>query len=297
MDTRNEFTPRKAHFHMIPNFAFCGKSGSGKTYSALLFARGYVGNGKICVIDTENRRSETYANDPLIGDFDIIELTAPFTPERYLNAYRAACDHVGNNGFVIIDSGSHEWEGEGGTLEFAESINNKTAGKWNAPKQRRKKFVQAIANPIVPTIICFRVKDRLIDVRDPNKGTVEEIVTEKNFKFELTTIVKFQENTHFTEFMKAPKPLRSIVKNGVIVTPEMGAQYAHLIKSGSGETSIEVIFNKIQSASTEQELNDIYKLYQSHSEKDNIINACKARKANLNQPEIDPETGEIIPQA
>lgn len=277
----NEFTPRKAHFHMIPNFAFCGKSGSGKTYSALLFARGYVGGGKICVIDTENRRSETYAGDDKIGEFDIIELTAPFTPDRYLEAYRVACDYVGKDGFVIIDSGSHEWEGEGGTLEFADTIDNKSAGKWNMPKQRRKKFVQAIANPLVPTIICFRVKDKLIDVRNPQKGTEEEIVTEKNFKFELTTIVKFEENTHKTEFLKAPNPLRSIVKNNVIVTPEMGAEYATLIKSGGTETSIEVICHQIQNAQSENELNDIYKQNKYHSQVDTIITACKARKDNL----------------
>lgn len=281
----NEFTPRQAQFHMIPNFAFCGKSGSGKTYSALLFARGYVGNGKICVIDTENRRSETYASDPLIGSFDIIELTAEFTPDRYLAAYRAACDHVGKDGFVIIDSGSHEWEGEGGTLEFAETISNKSAGKWNAPKQRRKKFVQAIANPLVPTIVCFRIKDKLIDVQAPQKGTIEEIVTEKNFKFELTTIVKFEENTHKTSFMKAPKPLRTIIQNGVVVTPEMGARYGELIKFGGTETSIEVVYREITAAISEQELNDIYRRYQFHSDKDNIIAACKARKENLTTAE------------
>lgn len=279
----SEFTPRKASFHMIPNFAFCGKSGSGKTYSALLFARGYVGNkGKICVIDTENRRSETYAGDSKIQDFGIIELKAPFTPDRYLEAYRAACDYVGEDGFVIIDSGSHEWEGEGGTLEFAETIDNKTAGKWNAPKQRRKKFVQAIANPIVPTIICFRIKDKLIDVTNPTKGTTEEIVTEKNFKFELTTIVSF-DSDHKTLFLKAPKPLRSIAQNGVIVTEEMGTAFSNLIKSSSTETDIEIIYNEISNAQSADDLKQIYNTYKFHSEKTSIIAACGARKEFLNE--------------
>ena len=53
-------------------------SGGGKTYSALLLAKGLVGSWeKIAVIDTENNSASLYSH---LGDFNTIELAAPYTP-------------------------------------------------------------------------------------------------------------------------------------------------------------------------------------------------------------------------
>ena len=285
------FTPRQAKFNMIPSIAFCGKSGSGKTYGALLFARGYVGqHGKICIIDTENGRSDTYAGDPEIGDFSVIDLTAPFTPDRYLEAYNVACELVGKDGFIIIDNGSHEWEGDGGTLEFAEEqgTKNNSAGKWNKPKQRRKKFVSIISCPPVATIICFRIKDKLIDVRDPSKGTEEEIVTEKNFKFELTVIVKFEVESHRMTFMKAPKPIHDIIKNGTVMTCDIGDKFCKKMKGiVEPEKTIEEIFIDISNAVTIDSLKVIANQYSKHKDFETIKTALTARKEYLQKPQVD----------
>lgn len=282
------FTPRQAKFNMIPSIAFCGKSGSGKTYGALLFARGYVGqNGKICVIDTENGRSDTYAGDPEIGDFSVIDLTAPFTPDRYLEAYNVASELVGKDGIVIIDSGSHEWEGDGGTLEFAEEqgAKNNSAVKWNKPKQRRKKFVSIISCPPVATIICFRIKNKLIDVKDPSKGNEEEIVTEKNFRFELTVIAKFEAESHKITFMKAPKPLRSIINNGTIMTRELGYKFCKQMKGiVEPEKPLDDIYQEITEALTIDDLKIIAKKYSNHSQLEHIKPALTARKEYLAMP-------------
>jgi Ni2+-binding GTPase involved in maturation of urease and hydrogenase len=59
-----------------------GPSGSGKTLSALLTAFGLCGNwSKIAVIDTENHSADLYAH---VGNYKVLPLTAPFTPERYI---------------------------------------------------------------------------------------------------------------------------------------------------------------------------------------------------------------------
>ena len=65
--------------------AICGVSGSGKTTAALQIARGL--GGKIAMIDTENGSSSLYSDK---FDFDVLELEAPYTPERYIEAIEAA---------------------------------------------------------------------------------------------------------------------------------------------------------------------------------------------------------------
>ena len=90
-----------------------GPSGSGKTYSALLLANGLSDDwNKIAVIDTENGSADLYAH---LGNYQVLQLTKPFTPERYIEAIET-CEKQGMK-VVIIDSISTEWEGSGGILE------------------------------------------------------------------------------------------------------------------------------------------------------------------------------------
>src|SRR5690349_988028 len=76
--------------------ALAGASGSGKTFTALELAMGLAGDGKVAVIDTEGRRALHYADlrDRKTGDilfrFDHCEMRPDFSPERFLNALRAA---------------------------------------------------------------------------------------------------------------------------------------------------------------------------------------------------------------
>ncbi|WP_295671109.1 hypothetical protein [uncultured Mucilaginibacter sp.] len=77
--------------------------------SALLIAFGLVGDWtKIAVIDTENRSSELYSH---LGNFQVLHLTPPFTPERYIEAINL-CEQSGIE-VIIADSTSHEWSGQG----------------------------------------------------------------------------------------------------------------------------------------------------------------------------------------
>ena len=93
-------------------------SGGGKTYSAILVAKGLCTDlSKVAVIDTENGSADLYAH---LGDYNVLPLTAPFSPERYIEAIRT-CEKSGME-VIIIDSISHEWAGKGGCLEIVESL-------------------------------------------------------------------------------------------------------------------------------------------------------------------------------
>ena len=66
-----------------------GPSGGGKTFSALLLARGLAGaNGRIVLLDTEHGRSQMYSD--IGAPWDGIEFDPPVTPERYVEAIKAA---------------------------------------------------------------------------------------------------------------------------------------------------------------------------------------------------------------
>jgi hypothetical protein len=96
-------------------------SGGGKTYSAILIAKGLVGDlSKVAIIDTESGSADLYAH---LGDYNVLPLTAPFTPERYIEAIRS-CEKAGME-VIIIDSITHEWDGRGGCLEIVESLGGK----------------------------------------------------------------------------------------------------------------------------------------------------------------------------
>ena len=80
-------------------------SGGGKTYSALLIAKGLSGTwNKVAIIDTENGSADLYSH---LGDYNVITLSDPFTPESYIEAIKK-CENAGME-VVIVDSISHEW--------------------------------------------------------------------------------------------------------------------------------------------------------------------------------------------
>src|ERR1035437_6326784 len=122
-----------------------GPSGSGKTYSALPLARGIASAWeKIVLIDTENGSGEMYSN---LGAYNVITLSAPFTPEKYTEAIQFA--EESKMEVIVIDSVSHEWDGKGGCLE----INEKLAGTkfkgtswaaWSETTPRHQKFISSM---------------------------------------------------------------------------------------------------------------------------------------------------------
>ncbi len=138
-----------------------GPSGSGKTFSALQIARGLVGDrGRIGVIDTENESSALYAGADGIGPFGVLSLTAPYTPERYVEALQAA--HTIGCAAVVVDSATHEWTGEGGVLaivdELAQSFGGDSHRAWGPAGQRHAVLLDAFNKAPFHLIVTLRSK-------------------------------------------------------------------------------------------------------------------------------------------
>ena len=106
-----------------------GTAGSGKTYGALLVAKGL--GGKTALIDTENGSGDLYASQ---FDYDVGSIEAPYEIQKYIQAIHDA-EKAGYE-IIIIDSLSHAWAGEGGLLDFHGKLTEASYSKnsytaWN----------------------------------------------------------------------------------------------------------------------------------------------------------------------
>lgn len=146
--------------------AIFGPSGSGKTLSALLQAKGMLdsglaGEGRIAVIDTENRTASKYAGKlqlpggEITLDFDVINLKQP-TIDNYILAMAACIESP----ILIIDSGSHAWDellGEVDRLAHNKYRGN-THSAWSEGTPKQKKFINAIIRYPGHLIMTMRSK-------------------------------------------------------------------------------------------------------------------------------------------
>jgi len=161
------FEVKKARRSAItPSVLLMGASGSGKTKSALRLATGY-GAKRIVVIDTENERSQYYADEFTFG---VIALKAPYTVERYLNAARDALKPPANADFLIIDQVTYEWNGQGGILQQVdESPASNSMAKWKEPSKKHSEFIDFFVHLKVPNIVCVRAKEQYVMEEQVNK--------------------------------------------------------------------------------------------------------------------------------
>lgn len=160
-----------------PLIGLYGKSGGGKTHSALLLARGIVGpEGNIVLIDTENKRGHIFS-DLVPGGYKVLDMVPPFSPERYIEALEA-CSKAD---IVVIDSMTHEWSGEGGILDMQVAAFKNMGSKescrmmsWIKPKMAHKKMVAQILRMPMAIICCLRGEEKTHSVKDPktNKNVV-----------------------------------------------------------------------------------------------------------------------------
>lgn len=135
--------------------ALTGTAGSGKTLGALLIAQGL--GGKIAMIDTENGSGNVYAD---LCDYDICNLAAPYDPRKYVQTIHEA--EKSGYDIIIIDSISHEWNGEGGCLDLhsreCASGKGNSFTAWAKITPLHNAFVQAITASSCHIIATIRAK-------------------------------------------------------------------------------------------------------------------------------------------
>lgn len=221
---------KKAVRRALPlQIAFYAPQGAGKTFSALRLAAGLSKTGKVCVIDSEAGRASLYADNKKIladipGGFDVVELDAPYSPARYIQAI----DMVESAGYdvCLIDSGSDSWDGPGGCTDMAEKLK----GMWAKPKLENKRMMQRAAMSGMHIIWCLKAqeKTKVVDKSKSTTGKQEHIdlgvlpIWEKNNLFPQLLVFSVDPTTHLSTVKKCHDDLWDIFKEPKLITKEDG---------------------------------------------------------------------------
>lgn len=161
-----------------------GPEGSGKTLTALKVLYYLTGGGKIGVIDTEHGRSLLYAPppkrkaDPERNTFELYHYPIDFySPDNYVSTIREAL----NDGMdaILIDSLTHEWDGEGGILD-TKAKKDKAGGNsftnWNEMTQTHNQFLKVLLSLPIHLAATGRVKtDYVLEVNERGKSVPKKV--------------------------------------------------------------------------------------------------------------------------
>lgn len=209
--------------------ALSGPSGSGKTYGALMIAKGI--GGKIAVIDTERASASLYSD---LVEFDTLELNAPFTPERCIDALKAAAE--AGYEVCVFDSITHEWDGAGGCLESNEQVahakfRGNTWAAWNETTPRHRAFMDAILQSPMHVIATMRSKTETVQGDDKKvKKLGMKAVQREGSEYEFTVVLDLEHDKHYAV---ASKDRTRLFSEPHVITPETGKRLMVWLDSGA----------------------------------------------------------------
>lgn len=234
-----------------------GASGFGKSFSALNLGFGITNDWKkICVIDSECSSASLYSS---LGPFNIIEINAPFNPEKFCDAIRLAEDS--NMELIIIDSLSMEWNGSGGCLDIHEQLGGRFQD-WAPVKKRHQAFIDAILQSKCHIITTVRRKVEYSLDKDSNGrtkvfklGTKE--VTQEGYEYELDINFELINENHLA---KATKDRLNLYMNKpeFVINASTGKKLINYINNISNTMTKSEMKQKIVECMTIQELSDLY---------------------------------------
>lgn len=259
--------------------ALQGPSGSGKTYSSLLIAKGLASDWtKVAVIDTENHSADLYSH---LGNYNVLHLESPFTPERYIEAIDT-CEKAGMT-VVIIDSISHEWDGEGGILDTHGSMMGNSFTNWSKLTPRHNAFVQKVLQSPCHVICTIRSKQEYALNEKNGKMVPEKLgmkgVTREGMDYEFTLVLDIDVK-HQTKASKDRTGL-FMDKPEFKINEVIGKTIYNWCNKGLAEDDdIKLLIQKCTS------LDELNKLYQQHPQQQlSLRDYFSKRKTELSKPQ------------
>ena len=271
-----------------------GPTGAGKTETGMRIAKGIADaqGGEFCVIDTENKRALNKKNR---YRFKHLDLQPPYSPENYEGAITSAI----KAGFraILVDSFSHEWDGEGGLSDDASEILERmskgdaaraeklTALAWKLPKQRHKKLMQFLRKCDVPIIFGLRAEPKIKFSKD-SAGKMQVIdagwlpIAEKMFGYDmLIYALLMSENPGVPVHLKKLEPeFEPMFPIGEQITEKSGRLLAAWAAGGAPDWT-----KQLQAATTKAELAAVWGRI-PRADQATYLATKDERKAALEQP-------------
>ena len=228
--------------------AIAGPSGSGKTFTSLAIATALANGGKIALVDTEHGSASKYAD---LFEFDVLELTAPFHPKRFVEAITEA----GKAGYsvIILDSLTHAWSGPGGLLEIVDGIaarmkSANTFAAWKDATPIQNALVEGIVAAPLHLIATMRSKQEYILTQDERGKQVPRKVgmapqQRDGFEYEFDVFIDMDiDNTGIVQKTRCPALTGGVFKKpgsdvaGILLKWLQGAPAIAQPKPSAGPT-------------------------------------------------------------
>ncbi|MFH4969317.1 AAA family ATPase [Gaetbulibacter sp. M240] len=265
-----------------------GASGFGKTYSALQLAYGMTSDwSKIAVIDTENASASLYSD---LGNFNVLNLNPSYSPERYIEAI-SICEKS-NMEVIIIDSVSHEWQGDGGCLQIHEQLGGRFQD-WARVKPRHQKFIDAILRSKCHIITTSRRKtDYSLDVGSNGKSKVvkhgTKEITSEGFEYELSVNFELINENHLC---KVSKDRTNLFQGNpeFIINADIGKQLKAWCHQG---ISLEDVKQEIKATTTVEGLRHLF--HKHGALKQQILPLILERKSEIEKTAQIADNKQII---
>jgi hypothetical protein len=273
-------------------------SGGGKTLGALLIAYGLMKEkypklpdaelwAKIAIIDSENGSGELYANTEKagvpIGEYCAITLTAPFTPEKYIEGI-ILCFNEGIE-VCIIDSTTHLWAGVGGALEKQGDIAKRTGNSytaWRDVTPSHNRFIDTMLQTDIHIIATMRSKTEYVQEKDQTTGktTVRKVglnpIQRDGMEYEFTA---------FLEIDAEHNAFGSKDRTGLVdqlyfkISPDVGKQFMKWLESGvDASTPSKVVAES--NLKVETELTDEQKLVKAKEDIKAFVSELSSKKVS-----------------
>ena len=229
-----------------------GCSDSGKTYSSLLLASGITEWNKIAVIDSESGSADLYAH---LGTYNVLTLSAPFTPEKYIEAIEV-CENAGME-VIIIDSISHCWDY---LLEYHAGLQGNSFTNWGKITPRQNAFIQKILQSKTHIICTMRTKQDYVLTEKNGKMVPEKVglkaVMRDGVDYEFTIVFDID----IKHYSTAGKDRTGLFagKPEFIISSDVGKRILQWCNNGETLESVKMLINN---AKTEDELYAIYHKY------------------------------------
>lgn len=252
--------------------ALQGPAGSGKSYSAILLAKGLTNDNlqKVAIIDTESGSSNLYAN---LGSYNVLVLEPPYTPEKYIKAIDI-CLEAGMQ-VITIDSLSHVWEE---LLDYHSKLPGNSFTNWSKITPRLNALVNKILQSNAHFIATLRTKqDYVLNQKDgkyvPEKVGLKSVMRD-GIDFEFTLVLDI-DSKHFAVTSKD----RTNLFNGkpeFIINTSTGRK---ILEWCNAPSSGDNVLNRINECLTVAELLKLYHEFPDYQK--SLSNQFQEKKKQL----------------